>query len=92
MSKARKAMVDCAGERVEVRVMAVADGYAMVRKSGRIPFVVSERDLEFVEQEPKPKKAREPKPSPDLVNALNTIMSLGDKAAPHKKGEGREEL
>tara|TARA_R110000744_G_scaffold300691_1_gene409826 strand:+ start:52 stop:216 length:165 start_codon:yes stop_codon:yes gene_type:complete len=29
----------------EVRVMARADGYAMVRRKGCMPFAVSEKDL-----------------------------------------------
>ena len=29
----------------EVRVMARAEGYAMVRKKGAVPFVVSEKEL-----------------------------------------------
>lgn len=32
--------------RVEVRVMARAEGYEMVRRKGAGPFVVSEKDLE----------------------------------------------
>jgi hypothetical protein len=34
-------------ERCEVRVMARAEGYAMVRRPGCIPFAVREKDLEM---------------------------------------------
>lgn len=35
-----------------VRVMCIADGYAMVRKKGCMPFVVSLHDMEFVRTTP----------------------------------------
>lgn len=40
----------------QVRVMARAEGYAMVRNPGCMPFVVSEKDLSApaAQQEPKP--------------------------------------
>ena len=34
-------------ERVEVRVMAIAEGYAMVRGKNEIPFVVDKMELCF---------------------------------------------
>lgn len=36
-------------ERQEVRVMAIADGYAMVRGKNEIPFVVDEMELQYEE-------------------------------------------
>jgi len=32
---------------VEVRVMAMAEGYAMVRHPGCMPFIVSDREIEL---------------------------------------------
>lgn len=34
-------------EKIEVHVMAQADGYAMVRRKGCAPFVVLLKELEF---------------------------------------------
>lgn len=34
-----------------VRVMCQADGYSMVRRKGRAPFVVSTKDLREVEED-----------------------------------------
>lgn len=39
--------VKCFKENVEVRVMAIADGYAMVRGKNEIPFVVDEMELQY---------------------------------------------
>jgi hypothetical protein len=39
------------GPAQKVRVMARAEGYAMVRYPGRMPFVVSEKDLSGSEGE-----------------------------------------
>ena len=33
--------------KVEVRVMVIAEGYAMVRRKGAMPFVCSVKDLEL---------------------------------------------
>lgn len=33
----------------EVRIMALAEGYAMVRRKGCMPFIVSEKDLHLKE-------------------------------------------
>lgn len=35
-----------------VRVMTIAEGYAMVRKKGAMPFVVSLSDMEFIRTSP----------------------------------------
>ena len=32
-------------ERIEVRVMAIAEGYAMVRRRGAVPFVCQVKEL-----------------------------------------------
>ncbi len=32
--------------KIEVRVLAIAEGYAMVRRKGAMPFVCNVRDLE----------------------------------------------
>jgi len=33
------------GEPVEVRVMAIAEGWAMVRRKGAMPFIVREKEI-----------------------------------------------
>lgn len=33
----------------EVRIMAVAEGYAMVRRKGAMPFICQEKDLSLIE-------------------------------------------
>ena len=33
-------------EEMEVRIMAIAEGYAMVRRKGCLPFVCMEKELE----------------------------------------------
>jgi hypothetical protein len=35
----------------EVRVMAIAEGYAMVRAKGGMPFVVNEKNLSHIDKE-----------------------------------------
>jgi len=36
-------------DRIKVRIMAIAEGYAMVRRKGAMPFVCNVKDLEYDE-------------------------------------------
>lgn len=40
-------IIGTSGDPVEVRVLARADGYVMVRRKGCIPVVVTERELDL---------------------------------------------
>ncbi len=44
-----KAVIEYETIKMEVRIMAIAEGYAMVRRKGSIPFVCSLEDLQELE-------------------------------------------
>ena len=43
--KLGKAILQHNGDKFEVRVMAISEGYAMVRRKGAMPFVCNVKDL-----------------------------------------------